>query len=418
VPAVGVLRLALIPLLAFAVAAARPDPAAGKVAPCDRVASPRTADAVHRLLERLSPGQTGCLRSGTYVADQFLIRTPRIGLMSFPGERATLRGRLRVNVGGDGAVIRRLNLDGRNPHGWLGVLIYANRVVLRANRITNHHLTSCVFIDRFPGNPPPRGVVIDGNRIHDCGRLPATNQDHGIYVAGARGTVIRNNWIHDNADRGIQLYPDADRTRVTGNVVYGNGQGVIFGGNGDSSSDDNLVKRNVITDSRIRYNIESHWQGPTGTGNVARRNCVRIRRDRYSGSPPLSGIQPDASGFRASRNRVAVPRYVRPAAGNFELRPRSKCSRVTFAADGRRSGARRVRLRGRVAGMLAGAGRRVVLEVRRGGGWKRFASGRVGPRDRFAIRRRVMGGPRTLRLRAKVSGVGRSHAVRVPVRGH
>ena len=73
-------------------------------------------------------------------------------------------------------------------------------------------------------------MVIEGNRIHDCGELPAANHDHGIYVGNAAGRSIRDNWIYDNADRGIQLYPDADRTAITGNVIDGNGQGVIFGG--------------------------------------------------------------------------------------------------------------------------------------------------------------------------------------------
>ena len=72
--------------------------------------------------------------------------------------------------------------------------------------------------------------MIEHNRIHDCGVLPATNLDHGIYVAEADHTVIRRNLIYDNADRGVQLYPDADGTVVTGNVIDGNGEGVIFGG--------------------------------------------------------------------------------------------------------------------------------------------------------------------------------------------
>ena len=53
--------------------------------------------------------------------------------------------------------------------------------------------------------------MIEHNRIHDCGELPATNFDHGVYVAEARDTVIRDNWIYSNADRGVQLYPDAGR---------------------------------------------------------------------------------------------------------------------------------------------------------------------------------------------------------------
>ena len=50
-------------------------------------------------------------------------------------------------------------------------------------------------------------MVIERNRIHDCGELPATNHQHGIYVAHAIGTVIRDNWIYDNADRGFSFTP-------------------------------------------------------------------------------------------------------------------------------------------------------------------------------------------------------------------
>ena len=70
----------------------------------------------------------------------------------------------------------------------------------------------------------PRNVLITGNRIHDCGRLPATNHDHGIYISNAVGTVVRSNWIYSNADRGVQLYPNADDSIVTRNVISATGR--------------------------------------------------------------------------------------------------------------------------------------------------------------------------------------------------
>jgi parallel beta-helix repeat protein len=105
-----------------------------------------------------------------------------------------------------------------------------------ANEATNSHKGTC-FI---PGSSPSlaEDTVIQGNRIHDCGRLPRTNNNHGIYVSAARGTRIMDNWIYDNADRGIQLYPDANNTLVTNNVIDGNGEGVIFSGSGDQVSSD------------------------------------------------------------------------------------------------------------------------------------------------------------------------------------
>jgi parallel beta-helix repeat protein len=283
---------------------------------------------VKALLTDLDSGQTGCVRAGTYVETQFLVKTPNVTLMSYPGERATLRGQLRFNVTAVGSSAERLNLDGRNPDTTLGPLIYADRVVLSGNDITNQHTGICVHVDDYSSADPPRGVVIEDNVIHDCGELPATNHHHGIYVANARGTIIRDNLIYGNADRGVQLYPDADNSVVTGNIIDGNGEGVIFGGGSGSSSDNNLVTGNVITNSTIRFNIESHWQGTTGSGNVARDNCVWTAQRGYRGGVPEgSGIQA-MSGARAENNVIANPGYAKPGTGNYTVSASSPCAKV------------------------------------------------------------------------------------------
>ena len=88
--------------------------------------------------------------------------------------------------------------------------------------------------------------------------------------------MIRDNWIYDNADRGIQLYPDSQGTQVYGNVIDGNGEGIIISSDGSSSpSSNNLVFNNVISNSKIRWNVESAVPGGlVGTGNVVRDNCL------------------------------------------------------------------------------------------------------------------------------------------------
>jgi Right handed beta helix region/RTX calcium-binding nonapeptide repeat (4 copies) len=326
-------RLVALALTALALLiAAESSPPASATGACDRYAAPSGSDSapgsvaqplrsVQRLVDALEPGQVGCLRAGTYVDDEPVkFRERGATLTAYPGESATVGGRIRVDSRADGTVIEGLSLDGRNPENLHGPLIYADNVVLRGNDITNHHMGICVNVTREDGERAPRNVVIEGNRIHDCGELPATNHHHGIYIAKAVGTVVRGNWIYSNADRGVQLYPNADESIVTRNVIDGNGQGVIFGGGETSSSDNNLVARNVITHSNLRHNVESHWQGPTGVGNVARENCV------YGGARPANGgIETPHDGFVARGNRTRDPGF-EPAARDFRLPGGSMCA--------------------------------------------------------------------------------------------
>jgi parallel beta-helix repeat protein len=332
----GLLATALAALLVASAFAALSAQAANAGTGCDRVAAPTGSDlasgteadplrTAQGLLDSLQPGQTGCLMAGTFSEnEQIRVWTPGVTLTSYPGQEATLRGQVRVEATADDAVIAGLTLDGRNAQNRLGPRIYADRVVLRNNDISNGHTTICVHVGSKSLEQPatPAGVVIDGNRIHDCGELPATNLDHGIYVAAARDTVIRNNWIYDNADRGIQLYPDADGSTITGNVIDGNGQGIIFGSDATQSPDDNVIEGNVISNSTIRHNVESHTQGaPHGHGNVVRRNCIYGgARDDGDG-----GIESPQEGFTATHNLVADPKYVDRSAKNFAFAPDSPC---------------------------------------------------------------------------------------------
>ncbi|MFN8113683.1 MAG: right-handed parallel beta-helix repeat-containing protein [Solirubrobacterales bacterium] len=277
---------------------------------CDLVASPTGSDSAagtaaeplrsaQRLVDSLQPGQTGCLRAGTYDTDaEIKLSVPGITLTAYPGEQATLRGRLWVADGSTGSTVSGLNLDGRNDRDLPSPTINGDDVVLSGNDITNHHTSICLSIGSLDTYGRAQNTLVEDNRIHDCGVLPATNYDHGIYVAAADDTVIRGNWIYDNADRGVQLYPDAQRTLVTGNVIDGNGSGVIFSGGEGTASSDNVVEHNVITNSRVRDNVESYWgNGPVGNGNVVRENCI----GGDGGGPPPEG-SPPMRGFEAYSN--------------------------------------------------------------------------------------------------------------------
>ena len=318
--------------LAVGVLMALAFPAHAQVGGCDRVAATTGSDSnpgtvsqpvrtPQKLIDLLSSGQTGCFRSGTYVQNSIGFReTPAVTITSYPGERATVQGRIYVFAAD--VTIAGLNLDGRNSGGLPSPTINGDGAVIRDNDITNGHTTgSCVHPTPYDGRSP-EGVVIVGNRIHDCGRLPATNLDHGIYFNATAG-LIESNVIYDNADQGIVLYPAGKGTVVRGNTIDGNGQGILFAGGGWDHSDLNLVSQNIVSNSRLRWNIEAFWEGDAGLVNLAAANCLwATNPDPFYNS--AGGVSGDP-GFIPLANTVADPRYRNRGAKDFRLQPDSPC---------------------------------------------------------------------------------------------
>ena len=122
-----------------------------------------------------------------------------------------------------------------------------------------------------------------------------------------------SNWIYDNADRGVQLFPDAQRTYVARNVIDGNGEGIVF----SRRSANNVVEHNVISNSLVRYNVEDYEL--SGDGNVARRNC--LWSPAFGGN---AGISPGIE-VEISENLVTEPAFAARAAKDFRLAPGSPC---------------------------------------------------------------------------------------------
>lgn len=264
---------------------------------CDRVTSPGSGAVVERLVRSLDPGQTGCLRGGEYRGAIKLTTRGAAAelstLRSYPGETARLIGRLWLNRDSAYLAIRGLELNGRNPDGLPSPTVNGRHITFVGNDVTNGHTGIC-FVLGHPRYGPARNVTIRDNRIHDCGRLPPTNHDHGIYVASALDTRIVGNRIYSNADSGVHMFPDAQRTYVARNVIDGNGRGVLFGGSFNVAPRHNLVEHNVIINSRARYNVESHFErgGPIGEKNVVRDNCIEggARGDDSGGIGPRIGF--------------------------------------------------------------------------------------------------------------------------------
>jgi hypothetical protein len=299
---------------------------------CDRVAAPTGSDSAAgsaaapyrtagKLVESLQPGQTGCLRAGAYEQNVAIERGGIAGspitLSSYPGERATLRGRLRVKDSANFVTIEDLDLDGRHPGDTLpSPSVYGDDVVFRNNDVTNYHTGICFLLGSNDYGRAVR-VTIEQNRIHDCGVLPAQNHHHGIYIEHAENTRVVENWIYDNSDRGVQMFPDSQGAYIARNVIDGNGQGVSYA----RDSANNVVEHNVISNSVLRWNIED-WE-LYGGGNVARLNCVWTTR---TGSYAREGGIMVSRDFSSSQNLIVDPQFVNRTAKDFRVAPGSPCA--------------------------------------------------------------------------------------------
>jgi parallel beta-helix repeat protein len=476
------LRPLTLAVVAAAFAFAVPPAAA---ASCDKTAATTGSDSAagteaqpYRtakvLVESLTAGQTGCLRAGTYAEDVKVSRGGTAGapitVTSYPGERARLVGRLYVAAGADYVTFSNLDLVGTNSRDLPSPTVTANNVTFQGNDVTTNHTAICFDIGSDTYGHAA-GTVIEGNRIHNCGRLPATNHEHGIYVEDATGTRITDNVIYDNADRGVQLYPDADHSYVARNVIDGNGEGLLFAGgdegDGNQVSEHNLVESNIITNAALRYNVESYWQDSVvGQNNVAQRNCV------FGGA--RGNIQSPQVGFVANENLVADPHYVNRAAKDFRLRGDSPCAvllggaaappapppaapapaspaqpspvrcRTRRAKRGKRARRRctrvaltsrkrtvrrerRLVLRGWVPASDKGLARRAKLQLKRGRRWRTVTATHVRDNGSFTLKirarsRKLRRGTRRtdnrviLRLRAAVPGIGTSLPLSVRLR--
>lgn len=333
-------------VLACAIVAGFAPADASPATACDKYASPSGKDAARgtraapyrtarRLVSSLRPGQTGCLSADTFVEDVSIRRGGRprapIVLRSTPGGRATLRGRFYVADSANDVVVRDLLLDGRNAAD-LPLSVSGDRVSFINNEVTNHNTTICFDIGSVTGYGAAHNVLLDGNRIHNCGVLPAQNHHHGIYVENSINGVYRNNVIYDNADKGIVIFPDSDGNLIENNVIDGNATGLLIGGSllrdawHATYPRNNVVRRNVITGSR-RYNVEGYWewQPPADANNVVLDNCVWGAGFGVQIQDPLHA-SPWGAGFTASANRELDPLFVDRAAKDFRLRGGSPCS--------------------------------------------------------------------------------------------
>lgn len=327
-------------LLAFAVAEADAAPRrAADGTLCARYASPGGSDAwsgsasrpfrtAQRLANALRAGQTGCLMRGTYYGT-VAIAADRIELASVARARARLRGNILIRDSANRVTLSHLSIDGHDVVP-ITVQVHGDDALLRRLNITNRNKRnststgSCLLLGHI-GTPAFRTRVFR-SRIHDCGG-GNRGHDHGIYSEFSRRAVIRGNYIYDNPGFGISMYPDTQYALIEHNVINGNAyenrsnvtfSGEAAGGEYDReyASSNNVLRRNIISNARARYNVESYYPSLQPTGNLVARNCVW--------NAPLGNFG-ERSGYRLSSNLIAPPYFRNRTAKDFRLRAGSRC---------------------------------------------------------------------------------------------
>jgi hypothetical protein len=342
-------RVALILLAAVSAVClvAIPSAASGdQTTTCNLFASPSGSDlaagtlsapfqTAQKLASSLAPGETGCLEAGTY-NENVTFRTggtaaAPITLTSYPGQTATIVGRIYVAEGADYTTLTGLYLDGANPGLLESPTIDANHVTFSYDDVTNDHTGICFGIGSATWGWAT-DTLITHDRVHDCGQLPATNLQHAFYIGGATDTTIEWSLIYANADRGIQLYPEALGTTVDHNIIDDNGEGILISGAEGVASSDTNVYDNVISNANVRHDVESYWPAgnPVGVGNTVHDNCV------WGGVQGT--IDTSSGGYTTSDNLTVNPEFVNAAAHDYEMNPGSPClslvGDVQAAVDG------------------------------------------------------------------------------------
>jgi hypothetical protein len=261
----------------------------GSAADCTRTLS--AGGNVETFLNSLRPGERGCLRGGVYTADNSIsvnvsgTSASPIILAAYPGERAEIRASFRANSSS------YIELEGLYVDASYAPLTFENNrinteqtvnllsssswlldSVELVNRRTPDNAGTCVF------GGTSRNARITYSWVHQCGELPRTNREHGVYVANSTGMLIEHSWFSDIADRAISYHS---------NVVGAHANGVVVDSRNGAPAFLIGATRDTITENSVAYvtGDKSVNVGPAGggSGNIFRNNCWNKPADAAAG---------------------------------------------------------------------------------------------------------------------------------------
>lgn len=279
---------------------------------------------IGKLQSVLGPGTTGCLQAGAVFPEHVVITTQGltgkpVGITTPSGLPATIGDGVEFAQSSHYVILSRVvvTMSGLEPANSLPAVVaiggFQNKLVhseVNGGGVIDKS-RECVRIDH--GNL----VVVDGNRVHDCGVQKGNRVIYapGIRVVTGSNAMIVNNVVTSTPGDGISLYPNAKDAIVTHNIIDGTTNGVFFGGDAKFVPKGNKVIGNIISFIPGKGIYGANYYGTAdGVGNVASRNCLW----------KIVGIPVGGRGFVESKNRIVDPRYVnRPT--TYALRLSSPC---------------------------------------------------------------------------------------------
>jgi hypothetical protein len=290
--------------------------------------------SLNKLDAALRPGETGCLRAGSYGSTSTWHRiytngssTGQITITSYPGETATVRG--YVDIEANYTTLSHLSVDGSNTFYKQVREGTSCRAPVSQPLVIGGHDDVLEYDNYYQGVARLRGngigvgfwgnannTIIRYSKIHDVGQCEA--YDHLIYLSHGNNVRIYDNWIYDDAHgRGVQLYPAPTNARVYDNVIDHAGEGFVIGNESGYTVSGNQIFDNIVTNSTglptegiLGQAIHDIYGGTPGTGNTFHGNVL-------FNNPGGLG---DLTAVRAYGNATRNPEFVNTARHDYETR--------------------------------------------------------------------------------------------------
>jgi hypothetical protein len=304
---------------------------------------------VKTLIGRLAAGQTGCLVAGQTFSENVILHNgeshgaegaPVTITSTSPENPALISGRFVTETGADWLTFTHLRFT-FNENAVPSPTVGSKHTTWTYDDVTAPHTICFNLINSSWGLA--EHTLIEHDRIHGCGsqekfvcnentRFCETPPNdgffiHGVYVGGAKQTIIRNNYIYENADRAVQIRSGSDGVTIEHNIMDANGEGIIYGDGAIHAT----ARWNIITNSHSPCGeISGCYDYGASEYNAVAPNLL-ANNDLYANqcaNPhpacyPNKGNIETMTNVTVEHNLETDPQYTNPTQHNYTLQTTS-----------------------------------------------------------------------------------------------